>query len=254
MIQISDLSYAYGRKPLFDAVSLELDPGQFISILGPNGCGKSTLLNLITGYLTPTTGRVAISGHQIHAMKDLQRAQLFTMVRQQQGNLFPYRCADYILLGRRPHRHMLEDYTEEDIRIAEAVMATTFTEPFSEKLLHELSGGEFQRVVFAKALAQQTAYLFLDEAFSAMDIYHTIKCMDILKQMVRSQQATVVCVMHDMNMAYRYSDSIVLMKEGSVVGAGKPKDVLTETSIKAVYGIDVEYIKNKGFLIQGGKS
>lgn len=251
MITIDSVSFNYDKKALFDNLSLDIPKGKFVSIIGPNGCGKSTLLKLIANELQYKRGKISIEGQDSKDLSPKDLSKILAFNRQQVNQVFPFTCLDYVLMGRRPHKKQFEDYTKEDLEIVEHAFKETETTSFIEKKLNELSGGELQRINLAKVLTQNTSILLLDESFSAMDIYHTIKSLELLRNRL-SEGKSIVCVMHDLNLVYRFSDYIILMKEGQVYAKGAPNDVLTETNIEAVYGIQVEYIKNKGFLIRGG--
>jgi len=250
MITIKDLEFKYGQKMLFENLSVDIPKGKFVSIIGPNGCGKSTLLKLINNELDYQQGQVLIEGVDSKDLSPLERAKLLAFNRQNVNQVFPFTCLDYVLMGRRPHKGHFEDYHQNDLKIVENAFNETDTLGFIEKKLNEISGGELQRINLAKVLTQNTSYLLLDESFSAMDIYYKIKSLELLKKKVTSDRC-IICVMHDLNLVYQYSDYVILMKEGKVYAQGMPNEVLNEGTIKAVYGILVEYIKNKGFLIRG---
>lgn len=251
MISFKSVSFSYGQKLLFDQLSLDIPLGQFVSIIGPNGCGKSTMLKLINNEIDYSQGSISIKGEDSKNLSPMKRSKLLAFNRQQVNQVFPFTCLDYVLMGRRPHKTQFEDYSKEDLEIVEKSFILTDTLSFVEKKLNQLSGGELQRINLAKVLTQDTDYLLLDESFSAMDIYHKIKSLDLLKERINPDKS-IVCVMHDLNLVYHYSDYIVLMKEGQIYAKGKTEHVLNEANIKAVYGIQVEYIKDKGFLIKGG--
>jgi iron complex transport system ATP-binding protein len=258
MIKLDNVTYSYNKsQSLFNNINLEIKGGKFITILGPNGCGKSTLLKLISGQIEAKKGSV------LHFIDDdyvdicsrepKQLAKHFSFISQRNSNIFPYTCFDFVLLGRRPYRDLFEDYSNEDFSIVEHIMKKTDTFQFANKKLSQISGGESQRIIFAKALAQKTKLLILDEAFSAMDIKYRIKCLDYLKELVKEDNNTVISVMHDMNLAYKYSDYIFLLNHGEIHKEGVPDTVLNIDIIKEVYGITVEKVYNKGFIIIGGK-
>lgn len=250
MITIKDLKFKYGQKLLFEGLSVDIPKGKFVSIIGPNGCGKSTLLKVINNELDYQQGQILIEGVDSKDLSPLERAKLLAFNRQTVNQVFPFTCLDYVLMGRRPHKGHFEDYTQDDLKIVENAFSETDTLNFIEKKLNEISGGELQRINLAKILTQNTPYLLLDESFSAMDIYYKIKSLELLKKKM-TQDRCIVCVMHDLNLVYQYSDYVILMKEGQIYAKGMPDEVLNEVTIKAVYGIQVEYIKNKGFLIRG---
>ncbi|MBI9014479.1 MAG: ABC transporter ATP-binding protein [Clostridiales bacterium] len=250
MISIKNLKFKYDQKLLFEGLSVDIPKGKFVSIIGPNGCGKSTLLKVINNELSYMQGQILIEGVDSMNMSPLERAKLLAFNRQTVNQVFPFTCLDYVLMGRRPHKGHFEDYTQNDLEIVENAFAETDTLNFIEKKLDEISGGELQRINLAKVLTQNTSYLLLDESFSAMDIYYKIKSLELLKKKM-TQDRCILCVMHDLNLVYQFSDYVILMKEGKIYAEGMPDEVLTESTIKAVYGIHVEYIKNKGFLIRG---
>lgn len=249
IIEVNNLTFGYLDKEVLKNVSFAVEQPSIVTILGPNGCGKSTLMENMVGYLQGNKGEVLIKNKVVCAYTDRERAKTYTFVQQQQGVRFPYQCLDFVLLGRRPHHERFEALTDRDYAVTEKYMKLTKTYDFAKRPIHTLSGGEFQRLLFAKALVQETDIIFLDEAFSAMDIHYKVQNLQLLKALAKKEQKTIVCVMHDMNMAYQFSDFIVLMDNGKVHQFGTPNQVLTEETVYDVYGIYVEKIKNKGFVI-----
>lgn len=249
MISIKDLSFSYHKKSVLKNISVDIPSGMFVSIIGPNGCGKSTLLKLIAKDLDYQQGQIMINDIDSQGYSTNEYSRLLAFNRQHLEGIYPFTCLDYVLLGRRPYKAQFEDYSSEDLQITENILKLTDTTDFIEKHLNQISGGELQRINLAKSLIQDTPYLLLDESFSAMDIYHTVQCLNLLKRKI---DKSVICVMHDLNLVYKYSDYVIMLNDGEVVQAGEPKEVLTESAIRAVYGIDVEYIENKGFIIVGG--
>jgi|LGVE01.1.fsa_nt_gb iron complex transport system ATP-binding protein len=253
MISIKNLSFNYGKQVIFDQLNLDIPSNSFVSIIGPNGCGKSTLLKLIGRDLNYKQGKIEIEGKSLcdYSTKDYSKLTAFN--RQQVIGLFPFTCLDYLLMGRRPYHEQFEDYDTDDLQLVESVLKMTDTTSFIEKKLNEISGGELQRINLAKIFIQDTPIMLLDESFSAMDIYHTIESLQMLKSKVTNNKS-VICVMHDLNLVYQYSDFVILLKNGKVHTTGAPTEVLSEYTIKEVYGINVEYIKNKGFIFRGGRN
>jgi len=250
MIKIKDLHFSYGKKVIFESLNLMIPDSKFVSIIGPNGCGKSTLLRLIGKDLDYQQGEIQIEGKALSDYSTASFSKLLAFNRQQVSGLFPFTCLDYVLMGRRPYKAQFEDYTKEDLNLVEKFLKLTDTMDFVHSTLNEVSGGELQRINLAKNLIQDTPILLLDESFSAMDIYHTVNSLNMLKNSKR--QKCIVCVMHDLNLVYQYSDYVILLKDGLLYAQGAPKEVLTEDAIKAVYGIQMEYIENKGYIIKGG--
>ncbi len=248
MITIKNLTFAYAGRPIIDNLSVDINTNSFTSIIGPNGCGKTTLLKIIAAELDYLQGSIAIDEWDNKALTAQRRAKLLAFNRQQSDRLFPFSCLDYVLMGRRPHRKRFEDYNQDDLRIVESAMQQTNTLGFVDKKLDEISGGELQRVNLARSLAQETPYLFCDESFSAMDIAYKHQMMALLKKMTTTK--TVVSVLHDINLAYTYSDYVIVMQRGKVVAAGIPDEVLTVEQIKSVFDIAVEHVKGKGYFIR----
>lgn len=251
MIDIKSMTFSYDNKNIFEDFNLHIPRNKFISIIGPNGCGKSTLLKLISKELKQSSGEIYVDNKNIQELKPIDFAKILSFNRQQVSNIFPFTCLDYVMLGRRPYKNQFEDYNLNDFNLVEKYLKETFTYEFLEKKLNQVSGGELQRINLAKILIQETEIILLDESFSAMDLYYTVSNLNLLKKTVK-KNVTIVCVMHDLNLVYQYSDHIILLNHGEVYKSGKPDDVLTVETIKDVYKIDVEKIENKGFYIIGG--
>lgn len=247
MIKIQDLTFSYGQKQLFHNFNLEVPSDQFVAIIGPNGCGKSTLLKLISYEINNQQGELLIEGKALRDYSTKELALTLAYNRQHVEGIFPFTCLDYVMMGRRPHKQDFEDYSMEDYLKVEAYMKETDTLEFLEKKLTDISGGERQRVSLAKHLVQETPYLLLDESFSAMDIHHKLKSLRLLKEMSSSKKL-IVCVMHDLNLVYQYSDYVIVLDKGRLIDHGQTKNVLTEELIHHVFGIHVEHIPEKGFI------
>lgn len=246
MITIKDLNFSYSKKNIFNNLNLTI-PNGFISIVGPNGCGKTTLLKLIGRELDYKQGSIHIEGLSIKEMPLMTYAQTLAFNRQNVTNDYPLSCLDYVLLGRRPYKHQFEDYNDEDLELLHHIMEETQTLLYAEKHLTELSGGELQRVNLAKILLQDTPYILLDESFSAMDIHHAVEALKMLKRTNKQ----IICVMHDLNLVYQFSDHVIVLKEGELYDDGPTKDTVTEKMIKDVFHIDMSYIDDRGFLMKG---
>ncbi len=249
MISIKDLSFSYATREVIQGLNVDIAANKFTSIIGPNGCGKTTLLKIIAGELDYLRGAISFDGSDGKGLSSQQRARLLAFNRQQSSRLFPFTCLDYVLMGRRPHRQRFEDYNQVDLKVVETAMQETDTLAFIDKKLDEISGGELQRVNLARVLAQDAPYILCDESFSAMDIAYKHQMMSLLREKTFVQK-TVVSVVHDINLAYTYSDWVILMQRGQVVAAGHPDDVLTVAQIRQVFDIEVEYVKDKGYFIR----
>ena len=252
ILTVEDLSFSYEKKrgdnatidgewpqrPLtLQSIALTFHPGRFYSILGPNGCGKTTLMDLFIGHLSPTKGRVLLKGKSISDCSRINIAKQIALVAQNDAVNFPFSVKEVVMMGRHPHIKRFAQPTKKDWQRVEEVMVLTEIDRFGSRKITELSGGERQRVLFARALCQDTPLLFLDEAFSNMDIHHTIRLLDRVKKEVIENQKTVISVFHDINFATIWSDILIFMKEGRVVAHGKSASVLSETLIEEVFHV-----------------
>lgn len=248
-LSVRDLAFGYGQSLLFDNINLNMDSG-FVSVIGPNGSGKTTLIKLITGLLPPSGGSVQVCGRDLSRITPRQRAKLFTVINQKQVFPFPFTCLELISLGRYPYKRDLNHLSPEDYEIIIEAMKTTGVLEFKDKMITDISGGEQQRVILACALAQDTKIIYLDEAFSALDICYKANMLKLLKERVKEKNLLVMAVMHDLNDAYRYSDRVVILEQGKVLGFDRPEVVMTAESISRVFRINVEQIEGKGFFIR----
>ena len=247
-LQLKNLDYFYENKLALENVNLEIQKG-FTSIIGPNGSGKTTLLKLASGILEIQSGDVCVYGRSIKELSNKQRARLFTIVQQKQFFPFPFSCLELVGFGRYPFQKGLNNLDEEDLEIMIRAMRDTDTLQFKDKLITEISGGEQQRVILASALAQQPKILFLDEAFSSMDISYQANLMYLLKGFVQRGELTVVSIVHDLNLAYRYSDEVCILKNGRIIQFGTPYSVMTKESISEVFDVKVDLIERRCFYI-----
>lgn len=239
MINVEDIQFGYAAKPVLKDISLSIKQGSFCGIVGPNGSGKTTLLNLITGQLQPASGCISIKGRAIGSYKIAELARHIAIMPQNMDIKFPYTCLEIVSMGRTPYKTRLQGLNEQDVAIIEDSMRLTDTLDFAGRLITELSGGERQRVLFAKALAQQPEILFLDESFSNMDIYYSIKCLSLLKELCAVQGLTVVSIIHDLNLVSTFCSEAVILKAGQLIKHGPAPIVLDPELIGEVFHIKV---------------
>jgi len=244
LVKVDNLIGGYSEKPVINNISLGIEKGEFVGIIGPNGSGKSTLLRLLTRTLNPQKGTVAFEGKDIQntRLKDLCKKVAF--VSQDTFISFSYSVWEIVLLGRIPHLKRLQLESRKDFDIAARALSLTDTSYLKEKQIDQLSAGERQRVIIAKALAQEPILLYLDEPTSHLDIGHQIEILDLLKKLNRNDNLTVVVVLHDLNLASEYCSRLILLNEGKVYKEGKPEDVLKYENIEAVYKTVVLVHKN----------
>lgn len=235
LLRINNLSGGYANVQVIKDISLAIQGGDFIGLIGPNGCGKTTLLRLLTRILPLQKGGVFLEDKDISKMKLKEICREVAFVQQDTMINFPFTVSEIVLMGRIPHLKRLQTESKKDFAIAEAALVMTDTINLKHKNINELSSGERQRVIIAKALAQEPILLLLDEPTSHLDIGHQIQILDLLKRLNRKNNLTIVMVLHDLNLAGEYCNRIVLLNEGKVFKEGVPQEVLTYQNIEAVY-------------------
>lgn len=241
MITATDVSFAYREADAVHDVNLSSVPDQVLGLIGPNGSGKTTLLRLLSGALSPRRGSVRIDGRDI---SDLSTAQLIAVVDQDAEIPLGLTAAELVLLGRTPHLSGFQSYRKIDRDIAVWALERVRALDLARQPLNELSGGERKRVLIARALAQETPYIFLDEPTNHLDIRYQHEVL----QLVHELDKTVVVVLHDLNLAARYCDRLALLERGHVVAQGWPDDVLREETVSTVYQVGTERVDTRSGL------
>ncbi len=239
-LKVKNISFSYGGRDVLQGVGLEVRAGEILSIIGPNGAGKSTLIRCINRILKPRIGTVFLDRDEIGLLTERERARRIGYVPQAEGEAFPCTVFEIVLMGRRPH--LSWSVGKEDLAAVCDVLRHMGLAAFAERFLHELSGGERQKVMLARALAQQPEVLLLDEPTSNLDLRHQLEVLESVRGIARDQGKCVLMVMHDLNMAARYSDQVLMLKEGQVFAAGSPQAVIIPENIRAVYGIDTQVV------------
>ncbi len=243
-ILIQNTGFSYGDTPILKDVSCEFQTGGFHVIIGPNGSGKTTLLDIISGFLPPDRGRVIVEGIPIKTIAKRDLAKSIALVSQNYAVNFPFSVREVVLMGRHPYIDRFSHPGIQDLAMADKVMAQTGISHLKHRKITELSGGEKQRCIFARALCQDTPVLLLDEAFSNMDINHTLHLLGLLKDQVRSAKKTVIAVLHDLNLASAWSDSLVFLKKGEILANGKTAEVFTRENIQTVFNVNAKVAFN----------
>lgn len=258
IFEIRDMSFYFGKIKAIDGLNLTITPGGFWGLLGPNGCGKSTLLDLLARCKTPGSGSIKYKGRDIgnYVGKDL--AKEIAIVPQDFYINFSFTVKEIILMGRHPHIPRFASPSMYDLKIVDHVMELLEIAKFKNKYITELSGGEKQRVIFARALAQDTPVLLLDEATSNMDIQFTLDILNIILKGVETGRKTVIAALHNLNLAAAYCDRLIFMKSGRVLSEGSLDDMLTEQNLLEVFGIEShvyfdEYTESKQVVFRGRK-
>ena len=235
-VLVKHLRVAYGRQPVLRDLSLEIPAGAFFIIIGPNSSGKTTLLRSIAGAVKPQKGQVEVWGTTVDRFSKRALARLVAVVPQRVPTDIPFTVREVVLMGRSPHVGWLGLEKQKDLELAAEAMAITDVAHLAERPLPQLSGGELQRVIIARALCQEPRLLLLDEPTAALDPAHQVNLMDLLGQLQRELGLTVVMVSHDLNLAAMYGEQLLLMKEGAAVQMGRPAEVLTYEQLERAYG------------------
>ncbi len=228
-------------SPILKGVDMEAGEGELVGIIGPNGSGKSTLLKCIYRILQPTNGAVYLDGNLLGQYSYRESARRIAVVAQHNYYNFDFSVREVVLMGRAPHKRALDRDTAEDYRIVDEALGTVGMLKFAGRSFSTLSGGEQQRVILARALAQQTPCLILDEPTNHLDIKYQLQLMDL----VRGLNRTVVTAVHDLNIAAMYCDRLYAIKNGKLVGCGSPKELLTPEFIRRVYEVDAQVIDDE---------
>ncbi len=237
LLKAEGLKFSFGERLVLDGVDLTVQPGEVVALLGRNGAGKTTLLKMLNGLLTPARGTVMLGGRTLDELSLPERARRSAYVPQSITSAFPMRVIDVVLLGRRPY--VTWRLSKDDIKIASDTLATLGLDAFAFRRFTELSGGERQQVVMAKALAQEASLLLLDEPTSDLDLNNQIGVMKRIRRVVDDMdQRAAVIVMHDLNAAAAYADRVVLLHEGRVESIGRPEEVLTEANLAKVFMVE----------------
>ncbi len=249
-LKIRGVEFSYGSRKVLENITFEVSEGEILGILGPNGSGKTTLLRCINRVLEAKKGSILIDGTDIRKLSRKEIAKNIGVVPQDSAIHFPFTVFDIVLMGRTPHLGRLEQEGSEDIETAKKAMEITNTKHLADRLIDEISGGEKQRVIIARALAQEPKILLLDEPTLHLDINHQLEILELLRKLAIKNRLTIVLVSHDLNLASRYCHRMILLKTGKIHSAGKPQDVLTKDNIRDVFKIDVkiDYNEKAGIL------
>lgn len=251
MITLENISFSYNKSPFIEDLNLSIEKGEMVSILGPNGSGKSTVVKILTGETKPAHGQVLFENESVHKIPVRTLARKLAVMTQNARVNFPYTCLEVVQMGLYPHKDLGVGIDKREVDDIYKLMLKTQTQDFVDKLITEVSGGEAQRVLLTRILAQDTPVIVLDEAFSAMDVAHRVDMLKIMKNQVKEHGKSVIAVMHDLNMAYLNSDRVVLMKDGRIVTNGPTDEVMTPENLHYVFGIHVTKVDGRGFLIEG---
>lgn len=235
-VDVRNLLYRYNGRAALDDLSVSVEPGEFFIVIGPNGSGKTTLMRLLAGVLPAETGEVSVLDRSIRSYRRRELARYMAYVPQLPPEPPPFTVREVVLMGRSPYLGLLGVESEADLAIAEGAMRFTGVDHLADRRLSQISGGEQQRVLIARAVCQEPDILLLDEPTAFLDLAHQIQIMDLLERLKTESKTTVVMVSHDLNLAAMYGDRLLLLKAGRAAGVGSPDDVLNYADLEDAYG------------------
>jgi iron complex transport system ATP-binding protein len=242
MLLIKSLSAAYGSKVILHDISLSLRKGTMLAIIGPNGAGKSTLIRAVSGVIPISSGEIRYAEQNLERLSPVDRSRLMAVVPQARQALPAFSAWETVLTGRTPHLNWLGQLSEQDRNIARQSMERTDTMGLANRYVNQLSGGEQQRVLLARALAQSTPILLMDEPTAHLDLQYQVNILEHVKSLVDHDDISVLIAMHDLNLVARYADEIVLLYEGTIRAFGPPKEILEPELLSEVYRIPLQVV------------
>ncbi len=246
-IAIDDLTLAYGSATILDTLSLAIPRGKITVLAGPNGCGKSTLLRAIRRLHKPSAGRILLETIDIAKLGERLLARQVGLLAQSPSAPEDMTVEELVRLGRYPHQSMLQPWSHDDTRALETAMAGTGVAHLRHRHLGSLSGGQLQRVWIAMVLAQETEIVCLDEPVNHLDMSHQLGCLDLVRQLNSEFGRTIVLVLHDLNLAARYADQLVFLRDGVVAASGRPEELMVEDLIARVFDVDAMVITDPAY-------
>ncbi|WP_067847570.1 ABC transporter ATP-binding protein [Nocardia lijiangensis] len=239
-----DISLGYGDRVIVDGLTLDIAPGVITTVIGPNGCGKSTLLRSLGRLLRPRDGRILLDGKAISSMKTKDVARVVGMLPQTPVAPEGLTVADLVARGRHPHQSWIRQWSAADETEVMTALEQTGIADLADRALDELSGGQRQRAWISMALAQGTDILLLDEPTTYLDLAHSLEVLDLVDRLHDDLGRTVVMVLHDLNLAIRYSDQLIVMHAGRIVAQGSPADIVTAALLKEVFGLEASVLED----------
>ncbi|MCF6265285.1 MAG: ABC transporter ATP-binding protein [Desulfuromusa sp.] len=246
MIQVNNLSFSFATNEIFSNLNFNVNRGEILSIIGPNGCGKSTLLRLLRGTLKAQGGEILWEDIPVGQIPSREMARKVAIVPQSSTVQFPYKVRELVAMGRYPHRkNLLRFQDKSDLREIEQALVMTDLLPLAERLITQLSGGELQRVLLARALAQNSSVLFLDEATSHLDIDHRLELTELMVRLNREEHITIIQISHDLDLAAAISQRILLLTgHGKIADIGSAEKVMTAANLQRIFRVDVKVESN----------
>lgn len=243
-LEVKGITFSYSSRLVLEGVTLRAAEGDVVGLVGPNGSGKTTLIKCINRILKPKVGTVLVEGEDTRKIGPRRLAKLLGYVPQSAGHIFPATVFEIVLLGRRPYVNW--GISPEDKEIVSWALSLMGLEEMALRQFHELSGGEQQKVLIARALAQEPEVLLLDEPTSNLDLRHQLEVLSIVRSIVKERRMTAIMAIHDLNLAARFSDRLILLHKGRIYDAGEPREVLTQENIRNVYGVEAIVSEDSG--------
>lgn len=237
-IEVQHIDFQYHNAKLFRDLSVTVEEGEFCAVVGPNGSGKTTLLKCLAGLLPLTSGRILIGGRDVHDYPPREFAQMVSFVPQHQDHIFDVSVYEMVMMGRNPYQKPWQLQSSQDEEIVGRVMEKCHISSFRDRNISALSGGELQRTLIARAMAQQAPIMLLDEPLSNLDVSHKFEIMDILAELNATEKVTVLIVIHDFSMAIEYARQTILMRSGTLLAHDDARAVLTPDRLRDCFSLD----------------
>lgn len=242
VLSIRDVSFSYNGHPVLESISLELGEGELVGVVGPNGCGKSTLLKLVSGVLQPHGGAISLGGVDVGTLSRRQLATRVAVVPQTAVVPPTFTALEIALMGRTPHLSLLQWESRDDYRKTQHAMELTDCWELANQPIGMVSGGERQRILLARALAQETPLLLLDEPTASLDLAYQTGVFDLVVRLLRERGCAVLAAIHDLTLAAQYCHRIVLVHQGRLLVEGTAGKVLTKENLRTVYGVEADLL------------
>lgn len=236
LIELTNLTAGYGSIPVLADLNLSLKPGEFVGVIGPNGSGKSTFLYCLSGILSPEKGSITLSGRPYSSYSRKEIARAMAVVEAEESLTFQFSVGELVEMGRHPYLKRFQSLSTNDRNAINNAMEVTELKGLEHRAINELSSGERQRVFLAKALAQETSILLLDEPTSHLDLKHQIESFQLMTRLNRENGQTILCISHDINLAAEYCSRLLVFQEGKIVSDGPPEEVITSELLHTVFG------------------
>ena len=233
-VQVKNLRFSIDKKEILKDISFDIPKGSFVGVIGPNGSGKSTLLKNIYRLYKPSSGSILLDNKELAKMKDKDCAKEIAVLAQESNTHFDFTVKQIVKMGRYPYKSVFEDYSKDDLKMVKEMLKKVGLESYSDRNFSELSGGEKQRTLIARALVQNTDFLVLDEPTNHLDIGYQIQLMDLVK----SLNITTLAAIHDMNLAAMYCDYLIVMKDGKIKEVGTVEEIINSEMLKDVFGVN----------------